>query len=93
MWRNYRDIRYNSWTLQCNNLMPHSGARFLFPTESELCVPVCVCVCVSRNIKETLMHAAGLVAPCCCLAGLSGEFWNLVHPLHGAAIMQAGKLK
>lgn len=70
MWRNYRDVRYNSWTLQCNNLMPHSGAWFLFPTESEMCVPAC-----EQDLKETLMqHPVGLLLPCCCLAGLSGEF-------------------
>lgn len=49
--------------------MPHSGVCFLFPTESEMCVPVC-----EQDIKETLMHAVGLLVPCCCLAGLSGEF-------------------
>ncbi len=31
----------NSWTLQCNNLIPHSGVSFLFPIELELCVAAC----------------------------------------------------
>lgn len=32
--------------------MPHSGVSFLFPTESEMCVPVC-----EQDIKAVPLHA------------------------------------